>query len=130
MCPDLSGIYYRQALDGATAVYGPDHAISLRFGLNYANFELANGDPAACLARLAALESKLNREIGADHPDLSDFHRTRGKAQTELKQIAAARASWQRALAIDRKAYGNDEHPQVVEDLAGLKALEPEQARR
>jgi eukaryotic-like serine/threonine-protein kinase len=119
-----SGIYYREALDSATKLYGPSHAITLRFGSNYANFELASGNAQSALDRYAKLEPLLNASIGAEHPDMSDMHRTRAKAQVHLKQIAAAKISWQRALAIDRKAYGDDTHPLIVEDLTGLKALD------
>jgi eukaryotic-like serine/threonine-protein kinase len=118
-----SGVYYRQALASATALYGEHSAITLRFASNYANFELANGDPAAALARLKILEPMLIREIGAEHPDMSDLYRTRAKALVALKQRDAARQSWQQALAIDRKAYGDDKHPLVLEDLAGLAAM-------
>ncbi len=118
-----SGVYYRQALESASKLYGAGNGITLRFENNYANFELANGEPNATLLRLARIEPLLDVAIGPEHPDMSDLHRTRAKAQTQLKQLDAARASWQRALAIDRKAYGDDKHPLVLDDLAGLAAL-------
>ncbi len=119
-----SGIYYKEALNAATLQYGASHPITLRFAGNYANFELASGNAQGALKRLAALEPLFNTAIGAEHPDMSDFHRTRAKALVALKQTEQAKASWQRALVIDRKAYGDDTHPLIVEDLAGLAALD------
>ncbi|QBB71423.1 tetratricopeptide repeat protein [Pseudolysobacter antarcticus] len=115
--------YYRLALDSARTAYGDDNLITLAYGLNYANFEVASGATTAALQRLQEIEPRLVKVVGADHPDLAELHRTRAFALTALKQNEAARSSWQHALIIDRKVFGSDTHPQVLEDIAKIEAL-------
>ncbi len=120
---DESGQYYRYALDRARVVYGDSDIITLHFATNYANFEVASGAPASALQRLEQIEAPLVKKVGADHPDMAELLRTRARAWSALKKPDAARVSWQRALGIDRKVFGSDTHPQVMEDLAALQAL-------
>ncbi len=118
-----SGPYYRQALERATEAWGATNTRTLNYELNYANFEVASGQAEPALQRLARIEPALVRGLGADSLSLAELERTRARAQSALGRIDAAREAWQRALAIDRKAFDDEAHPQVVEDLAGLAAL-------
>lgn len=120
---DESRPYYRQALERATQAWGADNARTLNYELNYANLEVASGQADPALQRLARIEPALTASLGAESPSLAELERTRARALAALGRTAAARQAWQRALAIDRKVFGDDAHPQIVEDLAGIAAL-------
>lgn len=118
-----SGPYYRQALERASEVWGASNPRTLNYELNYANFEVASGQPGPALRRLDRVEPILVSVLGAENPSTAELERTRARALTAVGQINAARAAWQRALAIDRKLFGGDSHPQVLEDQAAIAAL-------
>lgn len=120
---DESRPYYRLALERATQAWGADNTRTLNYELNYANLEVASGQADPALQRLARIESALTTSLGAESPTLAELERTRARALTALGRSTAARQAWQRALAIDRKVFGDDKHPQIVEDLAGIAAL-------
>lgn len=121
-----SGQYYRLALDGALEMWGETSTRTLNYALNYANFEVANGEPQPALQRLDDIEPTLIETMGAEHPSIGELHRTRARALMALKRNLEARAAWQRALDLDRKVFGSDTHPQVMEDLAAIAALSKE----
>ena len=120
---DESRPYYRAALDRATQAWGADNTRTLNYELNYANLEVASGQADPALQRLARIEPALTTSLGAENPSLAELERTRARALAALGRNTAARQAWQRALAIDRKVFGDDTHPQVVEDLTGIAAL-------
>lgn len=121
---DESAQYYKLALDRSTAVYGEDAVVTLNYAANYAAFLVEKGDAAEALTRVDAVLPKLEKALGAEHAALAETLRISGRALTALGRKADARAAWERALAIDRRVFGADTHPQIVEDLAGVKALE------
>lgn len=121
---DESEQYYKLALERSTAVYGEDAVMTLNYAANYAAFLVEKGEAADALARVDAVLAKLEKALGAEHVALAETQRIRGRALTALGRKAEALTAWQRALAIDRRVFGSDAHPQVVEDLAGVKALE------
>ena len=98
--------------------------MTLNYALNYAAFQVEKGEIVEALARIDALYPKLAKALGPEHPNLAEMQRVRGRALTTQGRRADALVAWQRALAIDRHVFGSDTHPQVVEDLAGVKALE------
>jgi serine/threonine-protein kinase len=120
---DESRPYYRLALERATQAWGADNTRTLNYELNYANLEVASGQADPALQRLARIEPALTTSLGAESPSMAELERTRARALTALGRSTAARQAWQRALAIDRKVFGDDTHPQIVEDLAGIAAL-------
>lgn len=120
---DESRPYYRLALERATQAWGADNTRTLNYELNYANLEVASGQADPALQRLARIEPALTTSLGAESPNLAELERTRARALTALGRNTAARQAWLRALAIDRKLFGDDKHPQIVEDLAGIAAL-------
>ncbi len=121
-----SGQYYRLALDGAQEIWGETNTRTLNYALNYANFEVASGDLEPALRRLTDIEPGLIETMGAEHPAIGELHRTRARALIALERNDDARAAWQQALDLDRKVFGSDTHPQVMEDLAAIAALSKE----
>lgn len=115
--------YYRGAYEGARDLYGESNAATLAYALNYANYEVAGGDASGALRRLDRIGPAMGAAFGEEHPNLAEWQRTRARALALLKRTGEARAAWQRALEIDRHVFGSDDHPQVLEDRAGLKAL-------
>jgi eukaryotic-like serine/threonine-protein kinase len=119
-----SGPYYLLALERAREVWGADNAITLSYELNYANFEVASDMAAAALKRLDRIAPPFVAHVGSESPENAELLRTRGQALAALNQIEVARSAWQQALAIDRKVFGDDRHPQVMRDLASIAELE------
>lgn len=118
-----SGPYYRLALERASEVWGESNPRTLNYALNYANFEVASGQAHPALQRLDRIEPALVKSLGTENPSTAELERTRARAWTALGRTAQARAAWQKALAIDRKLFGDDTHPQIAEDLAAIAAL-------
>ena len=118
-----SGPYYLLALESAREVWGADNVRTLNYELNYANFEVASAATEGALQRLNRIEPALIANLGANNPSIAELQRTRARALTALGRTEAARSAWQQALAIDREVFGDDTHPQVMEDLAAITAL-------
>jgi tetratricopeptide (TPR) repeat protein len=119
-----SGPYYRLAMDEARALFGEHSTRTLNYTVNYANFEVASGRYADALQRLSSIEEPLTRQLGAIHPNIAELERARSRAHAGLGQRDAARRAMERALAIDRKVFGDDSHPQVAEDIEALATLQ------
>lgn len=118
-----SGPYYLLAMESAREVWGADNVRTLNYELNFANFEVASGKAETALQRLSRIEPRLIAHLGGDSPSIAELQRTRARASTALRRTDAALSAWQQALAIDRKVFGEDTHPQIVEDLQAIAAL-------
>lgn len=120
--------YYQANLDATYRVYGVEHPVSIYARLNYANFELADNQAEACVARLLALLPDATRVLGDKHPAIEDLYATLSRAYAAQDDTLKAISASEQALAMAKLVYGED-HPKTrsnTEALAALrKALRP-----
>lgn len=117
--------WYLRALEDGRAVYGAGNSATLRLEVNYANLEVDLGQAQAALARLERIGAATREHRGPRSLGVRNWHTSRARALTALGRIDEARNAWTEALSIDRELYGDDSHPNVVEDLDALAALAP-----
>jgi len=87
----------------------------------------ARGDwPAAIEYGVLALQ-RAEQEFGADSLDIVGTLETLGDVSAKLSNFDAAKAYYQRAVAIKELAYGAD-HPDIVSTLESLVAISVQQA--
>jgi tetratricopeptide (TPR) repeat protein len=77
------------------------------------------GQPAEALRHLQAASEILEKTRGPDHPDLAESLQAHGLFLLAQRDHAAARALFERSLAIRQKALGGN-HPKLVDSLTGL----------
>ncbi len=117
--------WYQRALEDGRAVYGADNSATLRLEVNYANLEVELGQPQAALDRLERVGEATREYRGPRSLGVRNWRTSRARALAAVGRIAQARSEWTEALSIDRELYGDDSHPNVVEDLEALAALDP-----
>ncbi|MGA9522052.1 MAG: tetratricopeptide repeat protein [Myxococcaceae bacterium] len=69
------------------------------------------------------------RVRGREHPELCAVHNMIGTLEYRESKLDAAKARFEKALAIGRKAKLTDSHPVVVDALKGLRAIEKRKAQ-
>jgi eukaryotic-like serine/threonine-protein kinase len=118
-----SAFYYQTAYTRSLAKNGPEHESTLQLGINLANYEIANKQAAAALARLDQIDPVLAAKHQPSNPFVIEALRTRARAYGELGNIAQARSSWRKVLELDRQAFGSEQHPQYLDDQKALLGL-------
>lgn len=88
----------------------------------------AVGDLAAAEALLLRIVPALERDLGAEHPDVAQVILGLGKLHRARRDFAAARREDLRALTISEKLLG-PRHPQVAHCLVELAGLDIADAR-
>src|SRR5690606_22590720 len=99
----------------------PPPALRLQAAIDMARTRRQLGQPAACSAALRPLQALALREGRRLPPVAADFHTQLARCQRDEGELAAARAGFQRALAIRREAPQHDAG--VVESLSDLASL-------
>jgi tetratricopeptide (TPR) repeat protein len=116
--------WYRQALERSIATYGPDNPATTRYEINYANLEIDLGKPAEALARIDRVAPLVAKQRGERSQAMLEAWRTRGRANTALGRVEAARRAWQTSLDIGSEIFGGRDHAMLKEDRDALAALD------
>ena len=99
----------------------PPPALRLQAAIDMGRTRRQLGEAAACSAALRPLQPLALREGRRLPPVAADFHTQLARCQRDEGELAAARAGFQRALAIRREAPQHDAG--VVESLSDLASL-------
>ena len=121
-----AGPHYEFAYDYALHRNGPTHRLTLMTRHNHANWLLDAGHVRQALdEQLACLDIAM-QTLGPDHGITSEILRGLGLAQIASHDLAGARQSLERSLAIKRAMYGDKPEPlaRINEALALLQTAE------
>ncbi|MGE6760752.1 tetratricopeptide repeat protein [Corallococcus interemptor] len=126
--PDYAGAarYSRRALEERTALQGEEDADVAIATTTLGVSLMRQGDLAGARPLLERGRVLMQTIRGAEHPETGSVLYLLGELEQRSGNRRAAREHYEAALAIARKNFGQDSHPQVQDALRGLAALDAE----